>query len=170
MEVQVISNTVQKFNGESFYLCGHYYQRKGRRLHREVWKYHNGDIPNGYHVHHKDGDRSNNAIENLTLMLGHDHLSGHMNKPERKAASREAINRAIAAAPAWHHSEAGKAWHSERGKENWETRTTQTYSCSYCGKEFQTKHIYGDGMNHFCNPNCKAAYRRRRVRNGEIAK
>ena len=69
MEVKVISNTVQKFNGESYYLCGQYFQRKGKRLHRTVWEFHNGTIPKGYHVHHKDGNRSNNAIENLTLML-----------------------------------------------------------------------------------------------------
>lgn len=170
MEVQVISGTVQRFNGESFYLCGNYYQRKGRRLHREVWKHHNGAIPKGYHVHHKDEDRSNNSIDNLVLMKGHDHLSEHMSKPERIENSRKSIEIAREAANKWHGSEEGRAWHSERGKDNWKTRTTQTYICSYCGKEFQTKHIYGDGMNHFCHPNCKAAYRRRRVKNGEIAK
>ena len=23
-------------------------------LHRDIWKYHNGEIPSGYHIHHKD--------------------------------------------------------------------------------------------------------------------
>ena len=165
MEVQVISRTVQKFNGESFYLCGFYYQHKGKRLHRAVWEHHNGAIPDGYHVHHKDGDRSNNDITNLLLLQGSDHLSEHMSKEERKEKSREDIKKAIASAPAWHHSKEGKDWHSKHGKESWKSRTTQTYTCSFCGKEFQTKHIYGENSNHFCHPNCKAAYHRRRLRN-----
>ena len=52
MDVQVISSTVQRFNGVSYYLCGKYFQRRGVRLHRMVWEYHNGKIPQGYHVHH----------------------------------------------------------------------------------------------------------------------
>ena len=57
MDVQVISSTVQRFNGVSYYLCGKYFQRRGVRLHRMVWEYHNGKIPQGYHVHHVDDDR-----------------------------------------------------------------------------------------------------------------
>lgn len=164
MEVKVISNTIQQFNGESFYLCGQYYQRKGRRLHREVWLYHNGEIPKGYHVHHIDGNRSHNDISNLALVQGVEHLRGHMSAEERKAQSRLDVKKAIAAAPEWHHSKEGRAWHSERGKKNWELRELNTYKCSFCGKEFQTKHIYGENENHFCHPNCKAAFRRRRLR------
>ena len=170
MEVQVISNTVQKFDGESFYLCGFYYQHKGKRLHRAVWEYHNGDIPKGYHVHHKDGDRSNNDISNLVLMQSSAHLSEHMSKEERKAKSREDIKAAIAEAPKWHRSKEGKEWHSKHGKAAWETRSIQTYTCTYCGKEYQTKCIYPKGSNHFCHNNCRAAFRRQRIRNGEIEK
>jgi DNA-directed RNA polymerase subunit RPC12/RpoP len=168
MEVQVISNTIQRFNGESFYLCGFYYQRKGKRLHRAVWEYYHGEIPEGFHIHHKDGDRSNNNISNLVLLEGSDHLSGHMSKEERKAKSRENIEKARVSASEWHRSKNGKEWHSERGKANWRLRTTQSYICTHCGKEFQTKYIYSANSNHFCHPNCKAAYRRARVKRGEI--
>ena len=37
------------------------------RLHRLVWIYHNGDIPNGMIVDHVDGNSLNNQIENLRL-------------------------------------------------------------------------------------------------------
>lgn len=165
MDVQIISSTVQRFNGVSYYLCGKYFQRRGVRLHRMVWEYHNGKIPQGYHVHHVDEDRSNNAIENLRLMPGKDHLSGHMCEPERAEKSRENFKTAQEAARKWHGSEAGLAYHSELGKENWKKRTVQTYVCNFCGREFQTKHIYGEGMNHFCHQNCKQKYRTRRLRN-----
>ena len=170
MEVQIISNTVQKFNGESFYLCGAYFQRKGKRLHRTVWEYYNGEIPTGYHVHHIDGDRSNNDISNLTLMRANDHLSSHMNSDDRRESARQAIKHAIAAAPEWHRSDEGKRWHSNHSKSSWENRPYNTYVCTYCGKPFTTRNIYGKGQNHFCHNNCKAAYRRQRIKNGELQK
>ena len=164
MDVQIISSTVQRFNGVSYYLCGKYFQRRGVRLHRMVWEYHNGKIPQGYHVHHVDEDRSNNAIENLRLMPGNEHVSAHANEQERVDMSRGNIERAREAARRWHSSEAGIAYHSVLGKENWKKRTVQTYVCSYCGRKFQTKHIYGEGKNHFCHQNCKASFRRARLR------
>jgi len=129
-----------------------------------VWEYHNGKIPQGYHVHHVDEDRSNNAIENLRLMPGNEHVSAHANEQERVDMSRGNIERAREAARRWHSSEAGLAYHSVLGKENWKKRTVQTYVCSYCGRKFQTKHIYGEGKNHFCHQNCKASFRRARLR------
>lgn len=170
MEVQIISNTVQKFNGESFYLCGSYFQHKGKRLHRAVWEFHNGEIPKGYHVHHKDGDRSNNDISNLILMLGIQHLSEHMQAEDRKKQARENIKRAVEVAPAWHHSEEGKKWHSEHSQRVWKNRQLLTYECTHCGKQFNTRNVYGEHQNRFCHNNCKAAFRRQRIRNGEIQK
>lgn len=92
MQVSRISDTIQEFAGERFYLCGLYFQRKGKRLHREAWKYHRGEIPKGFHVHHKDGDRSNNQIENLLLVEKSEHLSMHMT-PEKKERSRKAYTK-----------------------------------------------------------------------------
>lgn len=157
--VEVISETVQRFDGLSYYRCGFYFQRKGRRLHRAVWEKHNGKVPDGYHVHHIDGDRSNNSIDNLALMEGHDHLSEHMKAPDRVARSRQNIETAREAASKWHGSEEGRGWHSRRGKENWQKRALQTYICTECGKEFQTKHIFGEGQNCFCSNKCKTRYR-----------
>ena len=164
MEVQRISKTAQRFNGVTYYLCGEYFQRKGKRLHRMVWEYYNGPIPEGCHVHHRDGDKCNNNIENLVLLDGHEHLHEHMSTPERKAESAACIGAAREAARVWHGSSEGLAYHSRLGKENWEKRKIQTYTCSFCGKEYQTKFVYPKGANHFCNQNCRAGFRRRRLR------
>lgn len=164
MEVQIVSETAQRFNGEMFYLCGPYYQRKGVRLHRAVWEFHYGEIPRGYHVHHIDGDKSNNCISNLALVEGRKHLSHHMSQPDRVQQSKKDIRKAIDASREWHGSADGQKWHSEHAKEYWEKAPLQTYTCGFCGREYQTKAVRYKG-NHFCCNNCKASYRRRRIRN-----
>lgn len=160
-EVNILSETIQEFNGERFYLCGFYFQHKGKRLHRVVWEYHNGDIPNGYHVHHIDGDRTNNAIENLSLLQGSTHLKNHGASEERRENGRRAIRLAIEVAPEWHRSAAGKKWHSEHSKKIWENRQEMEYTCTMCGRTYTTRHIYKKG-NHFCGNNCRARYGRRK--------
>lgn len=164
MEVLIISNTIQKFNGESFYKCGQYFQHKGKRLHRAVWEYHNGEIPKGYHVHHKDGNRNHNDISNLSIMQDNEHVRYHMSRPEVIKKSKISIETAREYAVKWHKSEDGALWHSKHAKEYWAKAPLQTYKCDFCGKEYQTKSVRHKGK-HFCCNNCKAAYRRRRLRN-----
>jgi len=165
MEVIVISPKHQMFNGENFYLCGSYYQHNGKRLHRTVWEFHNGEIPKGYHIHHIDGDRNNNSIENLQMIEGKKHGHLHGKEEARIEKSMENMKKAQVEAKKWHGSQEGYAFHSQLGKKNFENRTPITYKCTYCGKEFQSKRIFGENSNHFCHQNCKAAFRRRRVRN-----
>ncbi|RJP34735.1 MAG: HNH endonuclease [Candidatus Omnitrophota bacterium] len=42
-------------------------------MHRDVYEYYYGEIPDGYDVHHKDGDRSNNDIGNLEIYTKSEH-------------------------------------------------------------------------------------------------
>ena len=158
--VEVLSPTKQRFNGETFYLCGYYFQHKGRRLHRVVWEFYHGPVPKGYHVHHMDGNRANNQIENLECIPAEKHESDHGHTAERLEYGKMHIERIRPKAVEWHKSEAGLTWHSEQGKKNYEKRKVNTYVCTQCGKEYQTKHVYAEGSNHFCSNNCKAKYRR----------
>ena len=36
--------------------------------HRRVWRKHHGPVPVGFFIHHIDGNKQNNAIENLELV------------------------------------------------------------------------------------------------------
>lgn len=153
MEVQKISETVQKFDGLSYYLCGRYFQRKGVRLHRKVWEYHNGEIPQGYDIHHIDGDRANNNLSNLALIDEHKHMSLHMKEPERIEKSKQSIVKAMEKAKEWHKSEAGLEWHRNHMtnvQEKMRNRPMQTFVCAYCGKEFQSNFVRS-GNRYCCN-------------------
>jgi hypothetical protein len=51
----------------------------GRRIlmHTYVWEKHNGPVPKGYGIHHKDLNRENNAIKNLEMLTIEEISSKH---------------------------------------------------------------------------------------------
>jgi hypothetical protein len=55
--------------------------KNGKRVtsyeHRYVWEQANGKIPEGFHIHHRDGNKRNNKIENLELKEIKKHISEH---------------------------------------------------------------------------------------------
>lgn len=50
---------------------------KLRFEHCIVWEIHNGEIPLGMQIHHKDFDKTNNSIDNLQLVTPTDHKRLH---------------------------------------------------------------------------------------------
>lgn len=46
-------------------------------LHRLIWEKNYGEIPDGYVIHHKDEDKTNNCVLNLQLMTKEEHRSLH---------------------------------------------------------------------------------------------
>lgn len=58
------------------------YRRAGfagrqRMIHGVVWERQNGPIPAGYCIHHRDGDKQNNAIDNLECLTPTAHKRLH---------------------------------------------------------------------------------------------
>lgn len=61
-------------------LCSHNGRNKKTvRIHRLVYETFVGDIPKGFHIHHIDGNRQNNRIDNLELVHPSDHASKSIN-------------------------------------------------------------------------------------------
>lgn len=72
----------QVFNGINYYLRFDGYYRanvgKYRLMHRAVYAYFNGEITSDIHIHHKDNDKSNNALSNLEALPKHIHHRLHV--------------------------------------------------------------------------------------------
>lgn len=161
------------FNGLKFRRDKHsgYYLNSTihKRLHVYVWEFFNGEIPNGYQVHHKDFDKSNNELENLVLLSASEHmkLHGESWNDERYEKQIKNLNEnARPKASKWHKSEAGREWHKEHYEHMKAVLHKQAeFTCLNCGKAFKAQSM---GQNKFCSNKCRAAFRRKSGVDNEI--
>lgn len=75
--VEVIDDKHQRFNGENFHIYHDGHMRNTRGLHQRIWNYFYGEVPNGYQIHHVDGNKLNNDISNLQIMTISEHQHHH---------------------------------------------------------------------------------------------
>lgn len=134
-------------------LCGINYYRQsdgyyrssltkgGKLLHRAIWEIEKGEIPNGWHVHHIDGNPGNNSIFNLHAIGQSEHAVLH---PRKK------------------HTEAVKKRQSLEKIGWWETRVPSAHVCDFCRHVFMTTAT----RVRFCSPRCNSSFHnsRRRLR------
>jgi HNH endonuclease. len=123
----------------------------GKGLHVAVWEAHNGPLPAGCHVHHRDGNWSNNAPENLECVTRLEHAARH--KGEHTEKLRANMAKAIEAAKAWHASPEGRAWHSENGKRAWASRKPADRICEECAKPWLS--MARRDNDRFCSSTCQ---------------
>lgn len=164
------------YNGRVFHLqtSGRYYQDGNRwstverSLHRKIWIDNFGPIPDGFEVHHKDSDWTNNALDNLECLCGSEHASRHLKERWNDPKERELLLIHCAAnrekTKAWHASPEGLKWHSENAKKSWLNRAMLDLKCIECGKPFQSV----VAKTQCCSSPCWQRMNRRR--SGEISR
>jgi hypothetical protein len=128
------------------------------RAHRWVWINIHGKIPKGYHIHHKNENKSDNSIENLELIERTRHLKHHYTEEKREFARKWAANiRPLT--KKWHASEEGRAWHKMHALRcNFGNFPFKDYSCLNCNKPFKSRKI---SSAKFCSNACKSSFRRK---------
>jgi hypothetical protein len=151
---------IQIFNGRTYYQYeGRYFTSHTRKMHRDVWAFYNGEIPKGHHIHHIDGDVTNNDISNLQLMEASAHLrmEGIKRHKENPEWSKQFHAKGIEMAKEWHKSPEGREWHKQHGIEAYAKRTPILMVCQRCHKEYETTKM---SNSKFCSNNCKCAFRK----------
>lgn len=152
---------------------------RGNSLHRDVWEYNNGDIPEGHHIHHVDEDFNNNDVSNLECLPSAEHFALHSEARAelgRSSKSLDHLGRIREKAAEWHRSEEGRQWHREvsakafaPGGEAYQARQRQiaeqkanpvTRVCTECGEEFPSP----TGRATICSQTCASKKSRRKRR------
>jgi len=134
--------------------------RRARWQARRLWVKTFGPLPRDMHVHHKDEDPFNNALDNLELLPGDEHNRRHTKQNWQAGLMKPPTQEALVKAAEWHRSEAGLAWHKQHGPKTWDNRAWYSMTCEVChdlyASPFPTR-------SKFCHLNCKmTALRRRR--------
>jgi hypothetical protein len=162
------------FNGLRFVrddTTGYYLNSKTHeRLHRAVWEFCNGPIPQAMAIHHKDFDKGNNDISNLELITSSTHMILHgerLTDEQREQRKQNLADNARPAALLWHGSDNGREWH----KKHYEIMKDKLYVskkfvCEQCGKEF----LSTKAGSRFCTNVCKSAWRRSSGIDNEVRK
>ena len=95
LPIKTVTDTKKTFNGINFYRDGRGNYLCSITLHRFIWQYVNGEIPDGYEIHHRDLNHDNNDISNLQLLTTEEHKQLHKELKKniltnfRAASSRE---------------------------------------------------------------------------------
>lgn len=136
-------------------------------LHREIWKDTFGAIPEGHHVHHKDGDTSNNALSNLECIPSSEHYAAH--REERRARGKSEKHLALLEkirplTKEWHASKDGIKWHKDHYQKSLgDKRKAVPTKCIECGVAFMVDALCF-ARTKFCGGTCRARDLRRRYR------
>ena len=127
-------------------------------LHREIWKSAYGEIPKGFHIHHKDGNTLNNSLDNLVCLSVKEHRHEHPLVGEQYEKQLVHLEEIREKTKAWHASPEGIEWHRKHAKEfHWGVPDLPEKACEHCGKLFKPKTYH----EKFCSNACKSAWRRK---------
>jgi len=139
----------QEYDGEKMII---------RMLHREYWKKHNGEIPEGKIIHHKDGNPANNHIDNLECVTPKEHVERHPKMAGLSEADPEGhLEKLQDGIREFFRTDEGSEVQRKKAKKLWEGlyENPKVSACDQCGKEFE--HYTN---SRFCSNACKAKHRR----------
>lgn len=144
-----------------YYICSVKSTKNKNWLHQYIYEKEVGKIPDGYHIHHIDGNKDNNDIANLKLLTPSEHAKEHgeykHSNPERYKKQCEHLDR-IRPDHVWPKDPEKYEIHREALKRGMRNSEPVEKVCSHCGKKYVSKKF---GKHLFCSNKCKSAYRRK---------
>lgn len=161
--VEYCGRTWKRRPGSASRAARYYFKNGDRSLHRQVYIDFIGEIPAGFHIHHRDGNPSNNHPDNLEAISASDHAKLHdmgamLQSLEKKPFTAERIERMREHGKRYTSTEQGMASCRRGGQATASKLINRSAICPACGVEFTTRAIK-PGL---CSSRCRMS---QRVRN-----
>ena len=153
-KVEIIDDNHQKFEGLIFTLGDKKHYRRSSQMHRFIWEYYYGEIPENYVIHHQDLNPANNTIENLKLMKSTEHVKLHRAIEEQQEYTCIVCGKSFFAKP-----NCKIYFCSAVCNTKWRRISGTAYEekiCLHCGKIFRTRK---DSKAKYCSTKCAAMER-----------
>ena len=152
-KIEVVDENHQECCGFKFYK-----NNQGRFvcsvvMHRFIWTYFNGKIPDGYEIHHRDFNHDNNDISNLELLTKDEHKKIHgWNTAPSETIICPICGKRFKSIPSSKRKFCSRECYLET------KRKREIRKCLQCGKEFSARI---DSNQKFCSADCSCEYRKR---------
>lgn len=165
--IEDVSETQKKFAGYRFYKSSTRRFACTISMHRFVWTYFNGEIPEGYEIHHRDLNPDNNDIANLQLLTKEEHKKVHAaTKEKRKLEKKSTFICAVCGCEYEAVSRGNNTYCSIKCKEIAKReraakllKKREIRVCIQCGREFSAPI---NGNQKFCSWSCVGKSHRKR--------
>lgn len=153
--VEVVDEKHQRFDGVTYTKNHSEHFTASQGIHRAVWQYYNGQIPDGYHIHHIDEDKNNNAVSNLQCLSKSEHQILHMETSERHEKRKRLFVCQRCGKEYVGYESGNNAFCSKqcRDESSLETRT-----CTICGQKFTARRWE---KTKYCSPQCASKARKK---------
>ncbi len=159
--IETVSDTKKTFNGINFYKDPRGNYVCSTTLHRFIWLYVNGEIPEGYEIHHRDFNHDNNDISNLELLQREEHIAIHKElKKNKKPVMKKEKFVCVYCGKEYEafHVGSNKYCSAECRYAAAREQYDETRVCPQCGKSFSA---YKYGKQKFCSYECMFASMRK---------
>ena len=120
-------------------------------LHRRIWEDNYGEVPPDHHIHHINGDSTDNRLENLECIHKSKHHSMHFSAQRQVAAMQKKESREKA--NEWYRSDYGREKQGAASRKGWNERKPIERACVICNKKFMTKNLNG---TKYCSQVCRS--------------
>jgi len=153
-QVEIIDDIHQKFDGIIYTIRDSSHYTKQLPMHRIIFAYYRGEIPEGYDIHHIDGDKSNNDISNLQCLTRSEHRAHHnKNSPCQQFICKQ-CGKTIFYTRGGRKDFCSTKCHSDWYRDN--AHLLEERECDFCGKNFTA---FPWQKRQYCSQTCaKKAY------------